>query len=57
MENFDRSITDILVGNNIVNLAMGSISALLAMHSAREMMGVNDQDELEKLIRVFFTMI
>lgn len=32
MDNFDRSITDILVGNNIVNLAMGSISTLLAIH-------------------------
>ena len=33
MDNFDRSITDILVGNNIVNLAMGSISTLLAIHA------------------------
>ena len=33
MDNFDRSITDILVGNNIVNLAMGSISTLLALHA------------------------
>ena len=33
MDNFDRSITDILVGNNIVNLAMGSISTILAIHA------------------------
>lgn len=33
MDNFDRSITDILVGNNIVNLAMGSITTLLAIHA------------------------
>ena len=33
MDNFDRSITDILVGNNIVNLAMGSISTLVAIHA------------------------
>ncbi len=31
MDNFDKSITNILVGNNIVNLAMGSISTLLAL--------------------------
>ena len=33
MDNFDKSITNILVGNNIVNLALGSISTLLAMHA------------------------
>lgn len=33
MDNFDKSITDILVGNNIVNLAMGSISTLVAIHA------------------------
>lgn len=32
MDNFERSITDILVGNNIVNIAMGSIATLLAIH-------------------------
>lgn len=31
MDNFDKSITNILVGNNIVNLAMGSISTILAL--------------------------
>ena len=33
MDNFERSITDILVGNNIVNLALGSITTLLAIHA------------------------
>lgn len=33
MDNFDKSITTILVGNNIVNLAMGSISTILAIHA------------------------
>ncbi len=33
MDNFDTSITTILVGNNIVNLAMGSISTILAIHA------------------------
>lgn len=32
MNNFDKSITTILVGNNIVNIAMSSFSTLLAMH-------------------------
>ena len=27
---------------------------ILAMHSAREMMGVQDQDALERLVRSFF---
>ena len=31
MDNFEKTITAILVGNNIVNLAMGSIATLLAM--------------------------
>ena len=29
---------------------------LLAMHSAREMMGVKDQEALERLVREFFTL-
>lgn len=33
MDNFDTSITTILVGNNIVNLAMGSLSTILAIHA------------------------
>ncbi len=32
MNNFDKSITTILVGNNIVNIALSSFSTLLAMH-------------------------
>lgn len=32
INNFDKSITTILVGNNIVNIAMSSISTLLALH-------------------------
>ena len=32
INNFDRSITTILVGNNIVNIALSSFSTLLAMH-------------------------
>ncbi len=32
MNNFDRSITTILVGNNIVNIALSSFSTLLALH-------------------------
>ena len=31
MDNFEKTITAILVGNNIVNLAMGSIATLLAI--------------------------
>lgn len=31
MDNFEKTITAILVGNNIVNLAMGSIATLLAL--------------------------
>ena len=32
VNNFDKSITTILVGNNIVNIAMSSFSTLLALH-------------------------
>ena len=32
INNFDKSITTILVGNNIVNIAMSSFSTLLAIH-------------------------
>lgn len=32
INNFDRSITTILVGNNIVNIALSSFSTLLAIH-------------------------
>ena len=32
ISNFDRSITTILVGNNIVNIAMSSFSTVLAIH-------------------------
>lgn len=36
MNNFEKSITTILVGNNIVNIAMSSFSTILALH-----LGVN----------------
>lgn len=32
INNFDRTLTDILVGNNIVNIALSSFSTLLAIH-------------------------
>lgn len=32
IDNFDRSITTILVGNNIVNITLSSFSTILAMH-------------------------
>ena len=38
MNNFDRSITTILVGNNIVNIAMSSFSTLLAIHLGIDVM-------------------
>ena len=32
VKNFEKTLTTVLVGNNIVNIAMGSLSTLLAMH-------------------------
>ncbi len=38
MNNFDKSITTILVGNNIVNIALSSFSTLLAIHIGIDVM-------------------
>ena len=38
INNFDKSITTILVGNNIVNIAMSSFSTLLAIHLGVDVM-------------------
>lgn len=38
INNFDKSITTILVGNNIVNIAMSSFSTLLAIHLGIDVM-------------------
>ncbi|MBR6743007.1 MAG: HlyC/CorC family transporter [Clostridia bacterium] len=32
VKNFEKTLTTVLVGNNIVNIAMGSLSTLLAIH-------------------------